>query len=113
MHCEETHNLTQPQRATWIGSGQSRVSKIEAGSSEISLDLMLRGFLAASGQRTNSFYRPGFADLDSFVPGGRRRGSTVCAITLTFWRICVIERKAVQGADPFVETGWASITETR
>ncbi len=46
----ESHQLTQQQLAERIGSSQSRVAKIEAASSEVSLDLMLRGFFSAGGR---------------------------------------------------------------
>jgi DNA-binding XRE family transcriptional regulator len=46
----ETHHLTQRQLADRIGSSQSRVAKIEAVSSEVSLDLMLRSFFSAGGR---------------------------------------------------------------
>jgi DNA-binding XRE family transcriptional regulator len=49
----ETHHLTQRQLAARIGSNQSRVAKIEAASSEVSLDLMLRGFFSAGGRVTD------------------------------------------------------------
>jgi predicted XRE-type DNA-binding protein len=49
----ETHQLTQRQLAARIGSSQSRVAKIEAASSEVSLDLMLRGFFSAGGRLTD------------------------------------------------------------
>jgi len=45
----ERRHLTQQRSAERIGSSQSRVAKIEAASSEVSLDLMLRGFFAAGG----------------------------------------------------------------
>jgi DNA-binding XRE family transcriptional regulator len=40
-------NLTQAQLASKIGSSQSRVAKIEAGDSGVSLDLLMRGLLAS------------------------------------------------------------------
>ena len=49
----EGHDLTQQQLAERIGSSQSRVAKIEAASSEVSLDLMLRGFFSAGGRLTD------------------------------------------------------------
>jgi ribosome-binding protein aMBF1 (putative translation factor) len=49
----ESHHLTQRQLAARIGSSQSRVAKIEAASSEVSLDLMLRGFFSAGGRLTD------------------------------------------------------------
>jgi DNA-binding XRE family transcriptional regulator len=55
-------NLTQEQFAKRIGSSQSRVAKLEAGSPDVSLDLMFRGFFAAGGR---------LADLTT--PSGRRR----------------------------------------
>ena len=48
----ESHALTQQQLAERIGSSQSRVAKIESASSEVSLDLMLRGFFSAGGRLT-------------------------------------------------------------
>ena len=49
----ETHQLIQRQLAARIGSSQSRVAKIEAASSEVSLDLMLCGFFSAGGRLTD------------------------------------------------------------
>jgi predicted XRE-type DNA-binding protein len=46
----ESSGLSQQQLASKIGSSQSRVAKIESGSSEVSLDLMLRGFFTAGGR---------------------------------------------------------------
>jgi DNA-binding XRE family transcriptional regulator len=46
----ESHHLTQQQLAKRIGSSQSRIAKIEAASTEVSLDLMLRGFFSAGGR---------------------------------------------------------------
>jgi Helix-turn-helix len=42
--------LSQQQLASRIGSSQARVAKIEAASSEVSLDLMLRGYFSAGGR---------------------------------------------------------------
>jgi DNA-binding XRE family transcriptional regulator len=46
----EICGLSQQQLAARIGSTQSRVAKIEAASSEVPLDLMLRGFFSAGGR---------------------------------------------------------------
>ncbi len=45
----ESHHLTQQQLAERIGSSSSRVAKIEAASNEVSLDLILHGFLLGRG----------------------------------------------------------------
>jgi DNA-binding XRE family transcriptional regulator len=39
--------LTQAELAQRIGSGQSRVAKMEAGSADVSFDLLIKGLLAA------------------------------------------------------------------
>jgi predicted XRE-type DNA-binding protein len=44
------NRLTQGQLATRLESSQSRVAKIEAAASDVSLDLMVRGLLAAGGR---------------------------------------------------------------
>jgi DNA-binding XRE family transcriptional regulator len=41
--------LTQAQLASSIGSTQARIAKMEAGSGEVSLDLMFRGLFGAGG----------------------------------------------------------------
>ncbi|MBO0696904.1 MAG: XRE family transcriptional regulator [Zavarzinella sp.] len=46
-------NLTQAELADLLHSSQSRVAKIEAGSSDVSLDLMFRGLFAAGGRVTD------------------------------------------------------------
>jgi hypothetical protein len=60
----ESRGLSQKQLASRIGSSQSRVAKIEAAASEVSLDLMLRGFFSAGGR---------IVDLSTTSP----RGSSV------------------------------------
>jgi predicted XRE-type DNA-binding protein len=45
--------LTQAKLAELLHSSQSRVAKIEAGSSDVSLDLMFRGLFAVGGQVTD------------------------------------------------------------
>ena len=40
-------DLTQAELAERIGSGQSRVAKMEAGSADVSFDLLIKGLLAA------------------------------------------------------------------
>ena len=47
------HRLTQQQLAERLNSSQSRVAKIEAGASDVSLDLLLRGLFAAGGRLTD------------------------------------------------------------
>src|SRR5262245_27603532 len=42
-------NLTQAKLAELLHSSQSRVAKIEAGSSDVSLDLMFRSLFAVGG----------------------------------------------------------------
>lgn len=44
-----SRNLTQQELAARIHSSQSRVAKLEAGSPEVSLDLMFRGLFAVGG----------------------------------------------------------------
>jgi DNA-binding XRE family transcriptional regulator len=55
----EKHGLTQQQLAAKLKSSQSRVAKIEAGASDVSLDLSFRALFAVGG---------GLADLGA----GRR-----------------------------------------
>ncbi|MBW3569587.1 MAG: helix-turn-helix domain-containing protein [Gemmatimonadetes bacterium] len=43
----EAEGLTQRALATRLGSSQSRVAKMEAGDSSVSLDLLVRALLAA------------------------------------------------------------------
>lgn len=45
------HNLTQTELAKKINSSQSRVAKMEAGDSSVSLDLIIRTILAVGGTR--------------------------------------------------------------
>jgi ribosome-binding protein aMBF1 (putative translation factor) len=45
----QKHNLTQQQLAERLASSQSRVAKLEAGASGVSLDLLFRGLFAAGG----------------------------------------------------------------
>jgi predicted XRE-type DNA-binding protein len=45
----EQQNLTQEQVARKLKSSQSRVAKMEAGSADVSLDLLFRGFFALGG----------------------------------------------------------------
>jgi ribosome-binding protein aMBF1 (putative translation factor) len=46
----ERKHLTQQQLAARIQSSQSRIAKLESGASDISLDLMFRGFFAVGGK---------------------------------------------------------------
>lgn len=51
VHEQRTkRNLTQAKLAELLHSSQSRVAKIEAGSSDVSLDLMFRGLFAVGGR---------------------------------------------------------------
>jgi predicted XRE-type DNA-binding protein len=45
----EQQQLTQEQVAKKLKSSQSRVAKMEAGASDVSLDLMFRGLFALGG----------------------------------------------------------------
>lgn len=45
------HNLTQTELAKKINSSQSRVAKMEAGDSSVSLDLIIRTILTVGGTR--------------------------------------------------------------
>jgi predicted XRE-type DNA-binding protein len=45
-HCRTSRELTQAQAARILGSSQSRVAKMEAGDSTVSLDLLVRALLA-------------------------------------------------------------------
>ena len=44
--CRNSRELTQAQAARILGSSQSRVAKMEAGDSTVSLDLLVRALLA-------------------------------------------------------------------
>src|SRR4051794_38478794 len=46
----EALHLTQQQLAEKLKSSQSRVAKLEAGASGVSLDLLLRGYYAVGGR---------------------------------------------------------------
>jgi Helix-turn-helix len=63
----ESRGLSQQQLACRIGSSQSRVAKIEAAASDVSLDLMLRGFFSAGGR---------LVDLITTPPHGPAAGQT-------------------------------------
>lgn len=45
----EKRNLTQTELGRMLHSSQSRVAKMEAGASDVSLDLLFRGYLAVGG----------------------------------------------------------------
>jgi DNA-binding XRE family transcriptional regulator len=47
--------FSQVKLAEMIESSQSRIAKIEAGSSDVSLDLMLRSYFAMGGQAARLF----------------------------------------------------------
>lgn len=47
----EKHRLSQSALATRMRSSQSRVAKIEAGDPSVSLDLLVRAFLAAGATK--------------------------------------------------------------
>jgi DNA-binding XRE family transcriptional regulator len=57
-------NLTQEQLAGLLNSSQSRVAKIEAGSNDVSLDLMFRSLFAVGGK---------FSDVLKNMAANRRR----------------------------------------
>ena len=46
----ERRHLTQQQLATKLKSSQSRVAKLEAGATDVSLDLLFRGLFAVGGK---------------------------------------------------------------
>jgi DNA-binding XRE family transcriptional regulator len=46
-----SHHLTQAQLASRLGSSQSRIAKMEASDPTVSLDLLVRGLLAAGATR--------------------------------------------------------------
>jgi len=46
----EAQELTQLQLAVKLKSSQSRVAKMEAGSTDVSLDLLFRGLFAVGGE---------------------------------------------------------------
>jgi hypothetical protein len=60
----EARNQTQQQLAVVLKSSQSRVAKIEAGSADVSLDLLFRGFFAVGGN---------LSDLTENKPESRSR----------------------------------------
>lgn len=62
----EAHGLTQQAVATKIASSQSRVAKIEAGSADVSLDLLVRYLYAVGGQ---------LRGLEPEVPAARETAS--------------------------------------
>ncbi|HEX3071085.1 MAG TPA: helix-turn-helix transcriptional regulator [Thermoanaerobaculia bacterium] len=47
----EKHNWTQAELAKHVGSSQSRVAKMEAADSTVSVDLLVRSLLAAGANR--------------------------------------------------------------
>lgn len=46
----ELAKMTQEQLARTIGSSQSRIAKLEAGSADVSLDLLIRAMFALGGK---------------------------------------------------------------
>lgn len=56
-------HLTQTQLAKLLGSSQSRVAKVEAASDSVSLDLLIRSYLAMGGTTD---------DLAEVIGGSRR-----------------------------------------
>ncbi len=46
----ERQRLTQVELATRLQSSQSRIAKLEAGSPDVSLDLLFRGLFAVGGE---------------------------------------------------------------
>jgi ribosome-binding protein aMBF1 (putative translation factor) len=63
----EQHRWTQAELAGHLGSSQSRVAKMEAADSTVSMNLLVRSLLAAGADRR---------DVGRAV-GSRRRGSPV------------------------------------
>lgn len=64
--------LSQSDLARRIGSSQSRVAKLEAAESEVSLDLLFRAFFATGGQ----------VDSDLCFRSLAPRGSRKCALAI-------------------------------
>jgi predicted XRE-type DNA-binding protein len=62
-------NLTQAKLAELLHSSQSRVAKIEAGSGDVSLDLMFRSLFAVGGGVADVLKKP---STRRSVGGGRR-----------------------------------------
>ncbi len=60
------HRLSQQQLARLLGSSQSRVAKIEAGDSSVSIDLMVRSLLRMGASRR---------DLASYIARPTRRSA--------------------------------------
>lgn len=54
----EAKGWTQKDLAKAIGSSQPRVAKIEAGSPDVSLDLMMRGYFATGGELPDVALKP-------------------------------------------------------
>jgi len=69
---KERH-LTQAKLAELLHSSQSRVAKIEAGSSDVSLDLLFRSLFAVGGQVTD------VVNMHSTARGRRRAKRTKVA----------------------------------
>lgn len=63
----ERQGLTQRDVADRIGSSQSRVAKMEAADSSVSIDLLMRSLLALGADRE---------DLAALVQPGRRESSS-------------------------------------
>ena len=49
----ERRRLTQKEVATRIHSSQSRIAKLEAGTGDVSLDLLFRAYFAVGGKLRN------------------------------------------------------------
>lgn len=63
----EANDWSQAELAAALGSSQSRVAKMEAGDSSVSIDLLVRSLLATGVSRER---------IGSAFQGGRRRRST-------------------------------------
>ena len=63
----ETQGLTQEELARRVGSSQSRVAKMEAADSSVSVDLMVRSLFKLGARRS---------DVARLMRGKRRTGST-------------------------------------
>lgn len=66
----EDQGLTQTALAKKLGSSQSRVAKMEASDPSVSVDLLIRGLLAAGASRNE------IAVAIAPKPAGRRRPTT-------------------------------------
>jgi DNA-binding XRE family transcriptional regulator len=81
----EAQHMTQGQLAARVGSSQSRIAKAEAGSPEVSLDMLFRNLFALGGSldnltgRRRSIRRPTRAQTAPKPTAPRKRSVKVIA----------------------------------